>query len=1188
MWIINNASNCGSLDDIVIYIKKDSQEHVYLIQCKHSNEQKKITLSDFCTKSKCKGKKQPFLLKNYYESYKSIVSSTEDNKINRTIKRLNQHVTCVIYTNYDIEHNCMEILQLSNERLPYFNTTESSMVYGVIPNAERLRDVMEPTFSKNLLIYSNQAHCNKIKFYIGETIRREFNISIISGYIHKIIDDFILFIMKWADNQLGPRFFLTKKLIMNKITELILERYFTLIRFPNNNTAKDLYTNNSIYNKVYEKWKLIIKDVGITTIIVENEEVYTEILNFLYYYYHREIEHYFKDIKISRKVVQWEKLLTKQNREKLLNGLEKRNENLKKELTRLTGCDGNISLQLLYKLLWKTGHVPLLLEMRSDVAGYQDILSLIKRSNYSIKVIVLLNKMKVKKNKNIYKQFFHLQDLNERALKVILNEHVRLQGRLIKLKKLTELYESLGKRITAADTLRILIHDGNFAIGEPLEKPPRYFIERTVSGLAIDVINSSELISYFKNPINIISATSGMGKTTILNNMSYKAPTNKWILKVDLKEYHEHSKNLKDISEPDKYMEYFYNNFSRCKVNTHLEQTIFQLYLKSKSVVILFDGFDSVATSALFKNEIVNICRSLKKGGFKIWLTTRSSWKQYLKEELDAKSLVLNPISKGEINELLSRYFIKQISNDRKCSVRLTRKFCHDLLLLLTRRIKKINENFIMVPQHLELLAEHFEDEYRAYVKKKMEMYELWEKFNLLDLLNTLVEKKKSIFLRSAESMYIHLYNCVEENIIQPYALRILEINNKNVQGFQIKTLQDDGIIEVTDQGNIQFVHRLFAEYFAAKWLSRNRQETDSIKRLFEQRYFVARNLFDGILAKNFPLHTAILNSQYFTAEELIKNGASSLFEENDEGGRTAFHIAAAWGVQHSLPKDLEEFTDTYSLYIQDGQDKLQGIMNKLIERFDGSMLPEDTILKFTPLDYALASNCLQNSNSILGRFQKCLNRSFIENAVPFYMYYCSRFNYSSLSEEISLHFRPEACETHEIIKILKPILVTKQEKLFLHYISEWNCILYLYLPISNTDFLSICCRQNNCKSVEFLQLLSFNKNTNSSYLYGTIPIKDKIKWNYKNQSITLNSCDVLDSYCKDTSDGKTILHHAAENNCKEAVSFFLDQGIDVNVKDNNGSTAVDLAIINNHDDIVMLFWLKEIDVALLFDNDVK
>jgi ankyrin repeat protein len=115
--------------------------------------------------------------------------------------------------------------------------------------------------------------------------------------------------------------------------------------------------------------------------------------------------------------------------------------------------------------------------------------------------------------------------------------------------------------------------------------------------------------------------------------------------------------------------------------------------------------------------------------------------------------------------------------------------------------------------------------------------------------------------------------------------------------------MQRTGItIGIVNQRPI-FVHRTFAEYFAANWFVKHLNHS-GIKELlrkvlFESGNEIFRNFFDRILCKvNCKLQNEVLNGGK-TIRENSAFGAEVHINAVDEGGRTALHLAAACGDEY-------------------------------------------------------------------------------------------------------------------------------------------------------------------------------------------------------------------------------------------------------------------------------------------------
>ena len=127
-------------------------------------------------------------------------------------------------------------------------------------------------------------------------------------------------------------------------------------------------------------------------------------------------------------------------------------------------------------------------------------------------------------------------------------------------------------------------------------------------------------------------------------------------------------------------------------------------------------------------------------------------------------------------------------------------------------------------------------------------------------------------------------------------------------------------------------MHRTFADYFTASWLSKNfgsnRRVLERI--LFDSSYGIVKDVFDRILASDCPLHCAVLNWDTEAVETVLKGGPD--VNARDRGGRTALHLIAA--------QDLDD-------------DECEEITSSLL-RYGASVYAEDNVLHFTPMSYAI------------------------------------------------------------------------------------------------------------------------------------------------------------------------------------------------------------------------------------------
>jgi len=113
------------------------------------------------------------------------------------------------------------------------------------------------------------------------------------------------------------------------------------------------------------------------------------------------------------------------------------------------------------------------------------------------------------------------------------------------------------------------------------------------------------------------------------------------------------------------------------------------------------------------------------------------------------------------------------------------------------------------------------------------------------------------------------------------------------------------GIVMNVVEDRPQFVHQTIADYFTARWFSKNfefkREVLEDV--LFGRSYGIVRNIFDRILARGCPLHCAVLEWDTDAVESLLKGGSD--VSAVDSGGRTVMHLIAAQGPGSRLCKEI-------------------------------------------------------------------------------------------------------------------------------------------------------------------------------------------------------------------------------------------------------------------------------------------
>jgi hypothetical protein len=144
------------------------------------------------------------------------------------------------------------------------------------------------------------------------------------------------------------------------------------------------------------------------------------------------------------------------------------------------------------------------------------------------------------------------------------------------------------------------------------------------------------------------------------------------------------------------------------------------------------------------------------------------------------------------------------------------------------------------------------------------------------------------------------------------------------------------GIVMNVVDGKPQFVHRTFAEFFTARWFSRNLNENRNVleRILFDRTYRVMTGMFDRMLAKECPLHCAVIAGNYETVKTLLAQGCDP--NAVDNGGRTIMHIIATG---HTTCWDAINHISNYKASVH-----------------EASLHNTDSVLQWTRLQYATNS----------------------------------------------------------------------------------------------------------------------------------------------------------------------------------------------------------------------------------------
>jgi ankyrin repeat protein len=413
------------------------------------------------------------------------------------------------------------------------------------------------------------------------------------------------------------------------------------------------------------------------------------------------------------------------------------------------------------------------------------------------------------------------------------------------------------------------------------------------------------------NRTMLLVAEPGMGKSTFLSYMEHeikKCQPEVWVLRINL---HEHTRALDNSEFEKECIDKFLWDVAQSpeKDSLKLVELIFTEALKrTGNVVVILDGFDEISPEYSRKVEV--LIREIKeRTAAKLWVSSRSSYRLKLEEIMMKLALTLQPFTRQNQIDFLEEYWNKSVEGFKPHSLR---TFAEELLRLSSENFSDKDGQFTGIPLQTMMLGEAFVEEAKKHCLTGK--FNLPNKFNLLALFKKFTERKFDIYFseknkidcsipqaKRDKKLYVkkHMISALM-SFFSPYKLRLyLKIGKetylKNIKFLKNGEAEQFGIITEFTENKPRFVHRCFAEYFAAMWFTENFRTCGSFisKTLFNSTYEVTRNIFDRMLAEEAELHGAVLNNDIIAVSEFMKTKKD--LNCLDKGGRTALHLAASY-----------------------------------------------------------------------------------------------------------------------------------------------------------------------------------------------------------------------------------------------------------------------------------------------------
>ncbi|KAJ8909961.1 hypothetical protein NQ315_014912 [Exocentrus adspersus] len=427
---------------------------------------------------------------------------------------------------------------------------------------------------------------------------------------------------------------------------------------------------------------------------------------------------------------------------------------------------------------------------------------------------------------------------------------ILFQGYVVSLEEL--LGQNIADYLDCETLTKLAIKDSTIQIGTKVKHSDAdadidtYYIERKVKR-SKENLPEAQLrnLKYLRDRIILISDSAGMGKTTILTKLAIGIkedyPT-LWVTKIDM---NSHSNTLKQASK-NRSKTVSVDDLLNDQISTKLDgDFIKKLFHKEDKVVLMLDAVDEV--SGTYMKLVMNMISDFKtqKNFRNIFITTRPHLCRELEQALQVTAFTLEPFTKTDQEHFLAKYWTEKLAIRDETKKERCLMFSR---ILINKMSRWINENststFAGIPLQTRMLAEWTATKTttygklaRSFLSSDNDEPQLPQRINLIQLYELFIEKKVDIFLIkgntkgnsiSEQAAMDKFEECHEYH----RALALLNVFSwddsqmfstfRKVRDFPESFVADfvvrAGIVQRVEK-NVSFIHRTFAEYFAAQSL---------------------------------------------------------------------------------------------------------------------------------------------------------------------------------------------------------------------------------------------------------------------------------------------------------------------------------------------------------------------------------